>query len=108
MKYFKLATTELGKPRPFRMHDYASGPGQRVVCVAPSSEFSLAWHSSSRTGVEGLAPHCLGGAFVTHRAGHGRTGRGASHQEDSCCGQAGKHTAGMAGRQAGAQGWACL
>lgn len=46
-----------------------------VVCLAPSAGL-LAWHSGSRHRVKGLAPRCLGGASVTHSAGHGRAGRG--------------------------------
>lgn len=71
-----------------------------------NEELALAWHLGNRHRVKGLAPHCQGGARVTHSAGHGRAGRGAGHQEDSCHGpfwklRGQRQASTLVGRQAG-------
>ena len=81
--------------------------------LASSSGFFSALHLDNRCHVKGLAPHCRGGALVTHRAGRGRAGRGAGHQEDSCPGPFGRlcrqdQASTLPGLQAGVHGEACL
>lgn len=96
----------------FWSHIPEVGPGQCFVHPAPSSGFFLACHLG-RHRAKDLAPHCLGGAHISHGAGHGRAGGRAGHQESSGCGPfwrpCGQGQAStLLGWQAGIQGWACL